>query len=85
MSSYHTDTVTGPAEWSNYLINGDKSGLTPEEVRWADEWAALECGDGDIVSCDGEPYFSRSTFAWRTTPYTGGDVVDYQILYRVPD
>lgn len=86
MSAWQTDTVAGPAAWASYFINGDASSLTSEEIAQADAWRALACGDdGDIVSCDGEPYFSKSTIAWRTTPYRAGDVVDYAILYRVKD
>jgi hypothetical protein len=85
MSSYQTDTVIGPAAYASYFINGDASGLSDEERAQADAWAAFECGSaGNIVDCS-EPYYSNGRYAWRFTPYNGGEVCDYAILYRVPD
>jgi hypothetical protein len=33
-----TQTFTLPAHWASYLINGDASGYTDEELHEIDEW-----------------------------------------------
>lgn len=77
-------TVTGPASWASYLINGDASGLSPEEKAQADAWLERE-GIASVVSDatdeDGESKEAR--FTWSMPLYApelgcqGGDVLDY--------
>ena len=76
------DTVTGPAHWASYLVNGDASGLEPHEIEAADRWHASlaphsvvdtarnEHGEGD------EPRFSWN-FRLHGGDADGGDVIDY--------
>lgn len=70
--------VTLPAYWASYLVNGDASGISDEDLELCDEWLRdnLEL---IVVSCDGEPYFSRYNDAG--TP-GAGDVLDYQCHVR---
>ena len=62
--------------WSlGYIINGDMTGLTDEEIRMIDEW--LSKWKVQIVSPltdeegNTQPYFSFSDFQpkWRTATY----------------
>lgn len=66
-------TITMPASWAPYIITGEASGLSEEEIREAD--AALrdlwEQGI-EIVDVAGEPYFS-----WSPDYGEPGDVLDY--------
>jgi hypothetical protein len=77
-------TVTGPACWASYFINGDASGLEPGEQAKADAWLERE-GIASVVSNatdeDGESKEAR--FTWSMRLYApeldcdGGDVLDY--------
>jgi len=71
-----TRTLTLPAYWASYLINGDASGLEPGEQETVDAFLARE-GLPAPVDCTAEPYFSRHNDA-----HTGlaGDVLDYTFL-----
>lgn len=40
MARLETVTATAPAHWASYLVNGDDSGLEPEEKRQAAKFAA---------------------------------------------
>lgn len=73
----------GPAAWASYFINGDATCLDDDEIEQADAWAATLGEGAAIVSCEGEPYFSSSFWAWQTTPYRAGDVIEYVVHYRV--
>jgi len=75
------DTVTGPSVWASYLINGDSSGIEPEDVAACDEWQKHI-----------EPWFVVSTvdddegrFTWHYRTYggtaDGGTVIDY-VVYK---
>ncbi len=84
------DTVTGPAYWASYLVNGDDSSLTPEEKAHADAWAA-RLGDWSVVGIadgeDGSDQEARFTWSYDIhsgTDTRGGDVVDYVIHKHEP-
>jgi hypothetical protein len=59
----------GSAYWASYLINGDASGMTDEEIALAETW--LERVGGDVVDC-GEPFFSWSYGLHTGTQCAGG-------------
>lgn len=72
-----TLTITAPSHWASYLINGDASGIEPEDVAACDAWIARE-GVGLPVSCD------DAGFRWRHDAYAecplGSDCQDYIFL-----
>jgi hypothetical protein len=43
--------ITAPSHWASYLINGDDSGMEPEEKAQCDAWIKRE-GVGLPVSCE---------------------------------
>jgi len=74
----NTETYTLPAYWASYLINGDASGLEDGEQAAIDSWLAKN-GNPNIVSCDGEPFFSRYNDAGQLA----GDMLEYTALVNV--
>lgn len=70
------DTFTAPAHWASYLVNGDSSGLNPDDIRAADSWLA-SIAPWRIVS-DVEDS-ERFTWSYRLHGGTaeGGSVLDY--------
>lgn len=84
-------TVTGPAYWASYFINGDASGLSAEEKAQADAWLAREgvasvaC---DAADEDGEPLGPRFTWSFGLHApecgVSGGDVLDYLCTLKEP-
>lgn len=68
----HTHTL--PAYWASYLINGDSSGITPEDKALADAYLLANALPYP-VSC------GESEFSWRNDATTlGGDVCEYVFL-----
>lgn len=59
-TTHHTAlmlTLTAWASWASYLINGDASGLEPDEVSALRQWVQEEGLEGRLcVSCDGDTY-----------------------------
>ena len=57
------ETFTLPAQWASFLINGDVSGLTDDEVAEIDAMFDETVKQGyirfEVLSCDEEPYFTR--------------------------
>lgn len=84
-------TVTGPAYWASYFINGDASGLEEGEQAKADAWLDRE-GIHSVVSDatdeDGESREARFTWSMRLyapeLDCAGGDVLDYVCVMREP-
>lgn len=81
----NTGTITLPAHWASYLVNGDASGLDAGEVAEIDEYLASELEPGWSVvdvNRDGEGDFSPR-FTWSFSLYggnaSGGDVLEYVI------
>ncbi len=81
-------TATAPAHWASYLVNGDASGFdyynTPthaagdEDKAQCDRWLNRLAEDGwRVVSCEGEPYFARSSDAG----VRNCDIIEY-VLHR---
>jgi hypothetical protein len=74
-------TITGPAHLASALINGDLSGMEPDDLetlRGFEKYA-----DGyEIIDAPGEPYFSWSCDLYGAT-YRGGDLIDYTAIRRV--
>jgi len=76
------ERVTGPAYWASYLVNGDDSGLEPEEKAAADAWQA-KIAPYYVVDVarheDGEGEDPRFTWSYDLHGGTasGGDVIDY--------
>jgi hypothetical protein len=76
------ETVTAPAYWASYLVNGDASGITPEEKAHADAWRERE-GVLNVVSCEEESRFTRHYQLYDPlADCTGGDVLDYTCEVR---
>jgi hypothetical protein len=71
-----TTTLSLPAYWASYLINGDASGLEDGEQERVDEFLARE-GLPAPVSCSDEAYFSRHNDAHIGL---AGDVLHYTFL-----
>lgn len=76
MKTLNPATYTLPAYWASYLINGDASGISPEDKAQADTFLSRE-GLPMPVSCSDESWFS-----WRNDSYNGlgGDVLEYTFL-----
>jgi hypothetical protein len=84
-------TVTGPADWASYFINGDASGLSAEEKAQADAWLDREqiaSVVSDATDEDGESKEARFTWSMRLyapeLDCSGGDVLDYVCTMREP-
>ena len=73
-----TRTVTAPAYWANYLINGDDSDLDGYGEKYmVDQWIDTLAKDGwEVVSCEGEAFFAHTHDASRFA-YLGDDVLTY--------
>lgn len=72
------DTIEAPESWASYLINGDPSGLEPDEIAACDDWQD-SIAPWYVVSCgDSEPCFT-----WKYRLYggtaEGGNVQEYII------
>lgn len=73
--------VTGAEYWASYLINGDASGLTPEEKAACDNWLSIELEPGEtIVDCEDEGRFTWSYDLHTHTGIRGGSVLDYTVI-----
>lgn len=64
-----------PAYWASYLINGDYSGISPEEKKQADKFIE-GVKLGMPVSCSEESYFSK----YNDAGLLPGDVLEYTFL-----
>ncbi len=71
-----TETYILPSYWASYLINGDDSGISSEDLYYADKFLAEHNLDYP-VSCSDESYFS-----WRndSSNNLGGGVLEYTFL-----
>ena len=52
----HTLHLTAPSSWASYLVNGDSSGLDPDEIAACDAWlndshlpAPVSCEDAGFI------------------------------------
>ena len=74
-------TITLPSYWASALINGDTSGMTPDEIDQMNRTLALH--DGWTVVGDVEDS-ERFTWSYRLyAPFAdceGGNVMDYVAL-----
>lgn len=79
MSNLVPFEAVAPSHWAAYLINGDASGLEPDNTAQADAWIARE-GLGLPVSCE------DAGFVWRHDAYTecplGTDCQTYVFLVK---
>lgn len=72
-----TRELVGAACWASYFVNGDDSGLSPDEKRMADAWLAKELYlEGERIidvrrNDDGEG--EEPWFSWHFDLYTGYD------------
>lgn len=67
-------TIVLPAYWASYLVNGDASGITPEERANADAFLARHNLPAP-VSCEDERFSHRNAAS-----ALGGNVMDYTFL-----
>lgn len=71
------ETVTAPAYWASYLVNGDASGISGDEQARADAWRKRE-GVLNVVSCADESRFTRMYQLYDPlAECSAGDVLDY--------
>jgi len=54
-----TETFLLPVHWAPYLINGDESGYSPEELLEISEWE-ISNSPGPCIGCE-----NYSEFCWR--------------------
>ena len=81
------DTITAPACWASALVNGDASGMTPQERAAMALWLIRE-GYPNIydVARDGSGEVQEPRFTWHFDLYApecgvrGGEVLDYVVL-----
>lgn len=72
-------SIPAPAAWASYLVNGDASGLTPEERAQADAWLAREGVRIVGTEPDAEPYFSwAARILVPELDCTGAEMLDYR-------
>ena len=76
MGSLKVVTVVGYAHLAPYLLNGDSSGMEPEEIVLAEKFWKY-CG-GEIVSCSDDSSFGKPDNGGRK-----GEVTEYSVLVRV--
>lgn len=76
-----TDTITAPACWASYLINGDDSGMDPEEIEACNDWLAANNNPSIVGTEDDEPWFTWSYATYGGTA-AGGEVLDYIAHWR---
>lgn len=82
---YETDTITLPAHWASFLINGDPSSIadTDERERAQATVKRLAWEGWSIVSTEGEPRFTNKYRLYDGgAPWSAGDVLDYVMLRR---
>lgn len=72
-----TETVVLPAFLASALINGDTSGLSPEDLPWLEK-AKEFCAPGSVVDV-GESYCSR--YCDLPGYVLGADMAEYTVLY----
>lgn len=77
-------TITGPAHWASYFVNGDASGLEDDERKQAERWLELEGVRIVGIASDKETGESiEPYFTWNYSLYapesgvSGGEVLDY--------
>jgi hypothetical protein len=87
-----TDTITAPAHWASYLVNGDASSFdyynTPSNAAGdrdkalCDAWLETLSADGwSVCSAEGEAYFTHNyPYFARDGHVTAGDVLEYTII-----
>ncbi len=73
-----TMTLSAPAYWASYLINGDSSGLEPSDKTACDAWIESE-GLGLPVDCDCDEFFAWRHDAFRFMPL-GATCLDYTFI-----
>lgn len=73
-------SATGLACWASYLINGDSSGIEPEDIAAADSFVR-DCLEG-VAPCTCEPCgFMWRPDSWHAMPL-GGDCELYTSLVK---
>ncbi len=77
-----TYTLQGAAHGACYLINGDASGLTDEEIAECDRWCERELADNEEIIDVGEPYFSWSYGFHTGSKFKGGELAEYTVFER---
>jgi hypothetical protein len=71
-----------PSSWASYLINGDASGLTAEEVQACDQY--LNKNEiAEVIDQPGEAFFSWSYASYGGTA-EGGDLAHYIVRHETP-
>ncbi len=81
MGKLRADTVTGPAHWACYFINGDASRLDDADIARADAWVERNGCPVSIADDDeGRFTWSYDLYAGYPDAPRGGTVVDYIIL-----
>jgi len=82
----YTDIVEAPDYWAPYLINGDATGYSDDELVDIEYWIKnnINCGWA-IVSCQGEPEFKfKAYYSITQDRMLGANVVEY-ILHYIGD
>jgi len=74
-----TDTISLSIHWASYLINGDHSSLTSEEVEQIDRWLEQDQRDRSyyIVDVSDEYDFGRDPISKLMST-----VAEYTIIYK---
>ena len=76
---FETDTITLSRHYASYLINGDHSSLTSDEVEQIDEWLRRDQRD--------QPYYivdiaDDYDFGLDPISLLMSEVAEYTIIYR---
>ena len=72
------DTITLPSHWAPFLINGDASGMTDEDMLDLDEWRRRHPRHRVLSMVEGSERFTWSGKVYGSR-YHGCDVADFDV------
>lgn len=90
--SIETYKEIAPAAWASYIVNGDVDDLSDQEIAACDRWRDRMAKTGPsleflaiTIDTNEEPYFGRWDHDWGQDGVTGGDLINYTVVYRLTE
>lgn len=85
MNNLKIQTFTAPSDWASYLINGDESSITPQDLTacnlWLD-WVGLGMPVGVVLDVDFGRSFDGDCIAYTQCQMRAQDIAEYAFLAK---